>query len=42
LDTLLEKPDITLEAILDEENIITELKNSGGAKFAKLYILKPL
>ena len=36
LDTLLEKKDLTLEQIFDEENILNELKNSGSNKFAKL------
>lgn len=39
LDTVLEKADCTLERILDEENILPELKNSGATKFAKLYLM---
>ena len=37
LDPLLEKKDVTLEDILDEDNILLELKNSGANKFANLY-----
>jgi hypothetical protein len=36
LDTLLEKENITLEQILDEENILFELKGVGSSKFGKL------
>lgn len=36
IDTIIEKPDCTLESILDE-NILDELKNnSGGSKFGSL------
>jgi len=41
LDTLLEKKDLTLEQIFDEENILNELKNSGSNKFAKFIINNP-
>jgi hypothetical protein len=34
LDNLLDKGDVTLDKILDEENILNELKNIGSNKFA--------
>jgi hypothetical protein len=34
LDSLLERPMITLEEILDEENILSELKIQSATKFA--------
>ncbi|KAM3146869.1 hypothetical protein pb186bvf_001023 [Paramecium bursaria] len=40
LDTLLEKPDITLEQILDED-IMQELKFSGGQKFGGFVVKNP-
>lgn len=36
LDGLLEKPETTLEDILNEDNILMELKNSSAQKFATL------
>jgi hypothetical protein len=34
-DKLLEKQDLKLEDILDEENILPELKNSSATKFGE-------
>lgn len=38
LDSLLEKESTTLEDILNEENILMELRGSSSSKFATLYV----